>query len=66
VCALAKLAREQGLGDKALAGAKARLKSAGKIRYQKRDDGWWVLSHHWELIALTNAQFPSPSPGVDL
>ena len=66
VCALAKLAREQGLGDKALAGAKARLKSAGKIRYQKRDDGWWVVSQHWELIALTNAQFPSPSPGVDL
>jgi len=25
-----------------------------------------VVSEHWELIALTNAQFPSPSPGVDL
>ena len=66
VSALARMARDEGVGDKALAAAKTRLKTEGKIRYQKREGAWWVLGRDRELIALGESQFAPSAPGVDL
>ncbi|MFM8932248.1 MAG: AAA family ATPase [Gemmataceae bacterium] len=66
VSEMARLARDEGVGDKALAAAKTRLKAEGKIRYQKRDGAWWILNPDRDLIALGEKGFPSASTGVDL